>query len=191
MVQALRKDRWVLLVRGAIAILFGILAILNPGLTLTTLALVFGVYAIIDGVMSVIMSFRSRAGNDRWWVMLVEGIISILAGIGAIVWPLITLIILIQLIAFMLVFTGIMQIVAAIRLRQEITGEFWLGLGGAISVIAGIFVFLFPIDGLVTLATVIGIYAIIFGVMLILLFFRLGSSSDNMTNTRAPGAAPG
>ena len=175
MLEALYKDRWWVLLRGILAVLFGILALVFPGLTLTTLVLLFGIYAIIDGAATIYMAFRSRTSNTRWWVLLVEGIIAVIAGIAAFVYPGMTVFVLLYVIAFSAILTGIMEIIAAIQLREQIKGEFWLGLGGVISILAGIALILFPGAGALTVAWLIGIYAILFGVMLILLFFRLNS----------------
>jgi uncharacterized membrane protein HdeD (DUF308 family) len=179
---------WVFLLRGIVSALFGLAALLMPGLTLLTLVLVFGIYAIVDGVAAVFSSFNSRNTDDRWWIGLLEGIVSIIAGIAALIIPGIATLTLLIVIAVWAVLTGIMQIVAAIRLRREIDNEFWLGLSGVLSLIFGIYVFLFPGAGALAVAWLIGVYAIMFGIFFIALAFRLRSRHEG-TNQPTQAAA--
>jgi uncharacterized membrane protein HdeD (DUF308 family) len=110
------------------------------------------------------------------------------AGIATFIWPAITALILLYIIAAWAIITGIFEIIAAIQLRKEITGEFWLGLSGLLSIVFGVFLFLFPGEGILTLLWLLGIYAIIFGVFLLMLGFRLRgqSGSTSSTSTRKP-----
>jgi uncharacterized membrane protein HdeD (DUF308 family) len=177
-----------LLVRGIAAILLGIAAFLAPGMTLEVLIIVLAAYFLVDGVFAIITAIQRRTTNPRWWVMLIEGIISVIAGIGAFAYPGLTALILLNLVAFWAILTGVMQIVAAIRLREEIKGEFWLGLAGLVSVIFGILLILFPGTGILSLLWLLGSFSILSGIFLIMLAFRvrnLGSSGGNQP-TRSP-----
>jgi uncharacterized membrane protein HdeD (DUF308 family) len=163
---------WVAL-RGVLAILFGIVAFVWPGLTFLVLVIWFGAYAFVDGIFIIIAAIANRARNDRWWVLLLEGILGIVVGIITYLQPGITGTALILVIAAWAIVTGVLEVIAAIRLRQEIQGEFWLILSGVISVLAGILLFLFPDTGAIAVVWIIGAYALLFGVMLVVLALKL------------------
>jgi len=181
MLDVMARNWWVLLIRGIAAILFGIAVILVPGIALTVLVLLWGAYALVDGVFALIAGFQGRATNDRWWVTVLEGLVGIIAGILTFIWPDITAIALLYVIAAWAIITGILEIVAAIRLRKEIEGEFWLGLAGLASIIFGVLLILFPGAGILTLLWLVAIYAIAFGILEIILAFRLRGHADQPT----------
>jgi len=168
------RSWWVWLLRGIAAIVFGIIAFVSPAATLLALVIVFGIYAIFDGVLAVVTAFQIREVAKHWWVVLLEGLAGILFGIIALVYPLITAGALLLLIAFWAVVTGIMEIIAAIRLRREITNEWSLILTGIFSVILGVMLFVFPGAGLALVWT-IGLYAVFFGVLMIIFGFEVRS----------------
>lgn len=183
MLATMSKNWWLFLIRGIASIIFGLLALLMPGLTLFVLLAFFAAYAIIDGTATAFASFQSRDTDSRWVWGLLEGGIGILAGIAVLLWPNIAAITLLIVIAVWAVLTGILQIAAAIRLRKEIDNEFWLGLSGVISIIFGVYIFLFPGAGAVTLAWLIGIYAIMFGIFFVALALRLrGMNTSGQSN---------
>ena len=138
---------WTLVLRGVFAILFGIAAFLWPGLTLGALVLLFGAYAFVDGVFAIAAALVGRSGGLPWWAMLVEGLIGVAAGIATVVWPGLTALALLYMIAFWSVATGVFEIVAAIRLRKEIQGEWALVLSGVLSVLFGLILVIFPARG--------------------------------------------
>ncbi len=172
MVTSLAQNWWTFTLRGVFALLFGVLAFVAPGATLTTLVYVFGFYAILNGVLALYAAWNLRS-FDRWWVLLLEGLLGIAAGVIAFVWPGAAALAFLFIIAAWAILVGILQIVAAIRLRQEIENEWSLGLGGLASVIFGVLLMVWPRSGLVTISWIIGIYAIAFGVMLLVLGTRL------------------
>jgi uncharacterized membrane protein HdeD (DUF308 family) len=174
MLDQLASRWWLLALRGALAILFGILALVWPGVTIAALVFLFGAYAIVDGVFDLFHAFSGRplSGFDRFWLVIV-GVAGILAGLVAFVWPGITALVLLYVIAFWAIFIGVMQIFAAVRLRREIDNEWWLILGGAAAVLFGVIAIIRPGTGAVSLVWLIGIYAIIFGAALLALAFRL------------------
>jgi len=174
MLQSMARSWWVWLLRGIAAIVFGIIAFVSPAATLLALVIVFGIYAIFDGVLAVVTAFQIREVAKHWWVVLLEGLAGILFGIIALVYPLITAGALLLLIAFWAVVTGIMEIIAAIRLRREITNEWSLILTGIFSVILGVMLFVFPGAGLALVWT-IGLYAVFFGVLMIIFGFEVRS----------------
>jgi uncharacterized membrane protein HdeD (DUF308 family) len=163
----------VLLVRGGLAIVFGVLALLWPAITALVLALVFGVFALADGVSAIVHAFHHDDRPHRW-VTLAGGLLSVVAGVFALVWPGITVVALALVIGVWAIVTGVTEGVAAIRLRHQIRGALLLGIGGLISVIAGVLVLLHPLAGAFGIAFVIGIYALLYGILLVTLAGRLG-----------------
>ncbi|OQA46062.1 MAG: acid-resistance membrane protein [Chloroflexi bacterium ADurb.Bin325] len=173
MLTQLARNWWVVVLRGVIALLYGVLALVWPGLTLEVLVLFFGAYALVDGVFEIIAAFTHRGGHERWWALLLEGLISIAAGIIILLWPGLAVLMLIYVIAFWAIATGVLEIVAAIRLRKEIQGEWLLALSGIASFILGVLILIFPAAGALTITWLIGVYAILFGAMLVGLGLRL------------------
>ena len=173
MLTLLAKNWWVFLVRGLLAILFGVMAFAWPGLTLVTLVFLFGVWALVSGAFATVGAFGARARNKDWWVLLLIGLLGIAAGVLNFYRPGITAISLLWYIAFWSIFTGVMEFVAAVRLRKEIRGEGWLMLAGVLSVIFGVLLLAYPGAGALALITLIAAYAIVFGVILVVAAFRL------------------
>jgi len=174
---------WVLLVRGILAVLFGIIAISNVQATALILFIWFVFYAISDGILNVYMSFMHRHDTHRWWLGFVTGMISILFGLAAFVWPQLTALLLLIFIAVRAIIEGISMVVTAIQVRQEVKGEWLLILGGIIALIFGIWMLFHPVIGGLALLWVIGIYALVFGVILIIQAFRM-----RRLGTTAPAA---
>ncbi|HEX2181496.1 MAG TPA: HdeD family acid-resistance protein [Rubrobacteraceae bacterium] len=169
---------WALALRGVIAILFGLAALLRPGMALVALILLFGAYALVDGIFAVVGVFGgTRSGTPRW-LLLLEGVISILAGIIALIFPGLTAVALLYLVVAWAIVTGLVQIATAIRLRQEITGEWALILGGVLSVIFGLLLAVLPGVGILSLIWLIGAYAVVFGILLLITAFRVRGRDD-------------
>ncbi|HET8630298.1 MAG TPA: DUF308 domain-containing protein [Thermomicrobiales bacterium] len=173
MLEALTRHWWVLAIRGAIAVIFGICALLWPALTLLVLVALFGAYALVDGVFAVIAGLRAVGRARNWWVLLLEGLLGIALGLLTFFWPSITALVLLIFIAVWAILTGIMELVAAIELRREIAGEWLLGLGGVLSVLWGALLFARPGAGALAIAWLIGAFAILFVLSLLALAFRL------------------
>jgi uncharacterized membrane protein HdeD (DUF308 family) len=172
MLHTLAKNWWALALRGVAAVLFGLLTLFVPGITLVTLVLLFGAYVLADGVFNVIAFFREAAHH---WALLVEGVIGIIAGILTFSWPAITAIVLLYLIAFWAIFTGVFEIVAGIRVRKAIANEWLLLLMGVLSLLFGVAILFAPGVGALAIVLWIGAYALIFGIILLVLAFRLRS----------------
>ncbi len=177
--QAIRNYRWMLLFRGLLAVLFGIGAIAWPGITLTALVYVFGAYALIDGVVEVVTAAR-HAKDQGWGLLLVEGIVSALAGVVAFASPGITALVFLYLLAAWAVVTGIIEIVAAFSLPLGASREWLLGLAGLASILFGILIAIQPSSGLLTVVWLIGIYAIVFGALLIVRYFQTRSLASHL-----------
>jgi len=175
MTTYLSRNWWILALRGLAAVIFGILAFVWPGVTVTILVLFFGAYALWDGIFALIGAFRTR--SERRWPLILEGVAGIAAGLFTFFWPDAATLALLLIIGAWAVITGIFEIVAAIRLREEIEGEWFLMLSGLLSVVFGIALVLWPAAGVLALTWMIATYAILFGILLIVLGFRLRSSS--------------
>jgi len=172
---ALSRNWWAIAIRGAAAIIFGILTFVMPGITLAALILLFGAYAVVDGIFALVAAARGRAGagGTPRSALVLEGIVSLAAGIVAFVWPGLTALALVYLIALWALVTGVLEIVAAVRLRREIENEWWLGLSGGLSILFGVLLMLAPGVGALAFIFLIGAYAIVFGALLLGLAFRL------------------
>jgi uncharacterized membrane protein HdeD (DUF308 family) len=173
MLLVLTRNWWALVLRGIIAILFGVMAFAWPGLTLGALVLLFGAYAFVDGAFAIAAALIGRTGGVPWWAMLLEGVIGLAAGFATVSWPGLTALTVLYLIAGWAIGTGVFQVVAAIRLRREIEGEWVLALSGILSVLVGVWMILMPGAGALALVWYIGAYAIASGVLLITLGLRL------------------
>lgn len=173
LVDLLSKNWWMILIRGGAALIFGLLTWFYPFISILIMVMFFGVYALIDGVLGVVIAINGRRTHQDWWLMLIWGMVSILAGIMTFFVPGITWLVLITFIAIWLLVSGILQIIVAIRLRKSISGEGWMIVAGMLSVLVGIILLVNPVQGGIALTWVIGVYAALFGVMNIALAFRL------------------
>ncbi len=172
----LERNWWVLLVRGIAAIVFGIAAFAWPAPTIAILVMLFGAYVLVDGVFGVVEAIRYRNRMDRWWVWLLEGALGIVVGALMLFMPGVTAYFLLMFIAFWAIFGGILRIVAAIQLRRAISGEWLLGLGGALSILFGVLLIAMPGAGILSLLWLIAIWAVLLGVVFIFLGLRLRKS---------------
>jgi uncharacterized membrane protein HdeD (DUF308 family) len=186
MVSALSRAWWLVLIRGLLAIVFGIAAFVWPGITLLVLVAFFGAYMFVDGVVALVAAIQFRHERERWPALLLEAVIGIVIGVVTFLVPGITALAWIYTIAAWAIVTGILEIVAAIRLRRAIANEWFLLLSGALSIVLGVVLALLPLAGLIAWVWVIGAYAVIFGALLIGLAFRLRSAG---TSTVSAGTA--
>jgi len=171
--DVLTRHWWAIALRGLAAIIFGILAFAMPGVTLAVLVLLFGAYALVDGIFNIVAAVSGRSGQQSWWMVLLEGLVSVAAGLVTFFMPGLTALTLVYVISAWAIITGVLEIVAAIRLRKEITNEWWLALSGVLSIVFGVLVAAFPGAGALALVFWIGAYAVVFGAMLVALGFRL------------------
>ncbi len=183
-VQTVRRNWWLLVLRGVFAIIFGLIALFYPSIALYALIIVFGVYAIIDGIAAVVIAIQERGSLSRWGWVLFEGIISILAGIVAFVYPGLTALVFLYIVAIYAILTGILEIVAAFVIRGFAAQEWALGIAGVLSIIFGILLFVIrPGAGILTLLWLVGIYAIVFGILFIVRAFQMRSLASSVTTT--------
>ena len=181
MLNLMAQNWWALALRGLVAVLFGIAAFIWPGITLWALVMLFGAYALVDGTFALVAAFTRSVDRQRWWALLFEGIAGIGIGILTFIWPKLTAIGLLYLIAFWAILTGVFEIITAIRLRREITGEWLMALIGALSIVFGVLLVAHPVAGALSVVWMIGAFVLAMGVLMIALAFRLRS-------LRTPGA---
>ncbi len=173
MLHALAKAWWLVLLRGLLSIVFGVLAFVWPAITLFALVIMYGAFAFADGVLALIGAFTGRLKPlPVWWLVLV-GLAGIAAGVVTLLWPGITAVVLVMFIGAWALVHGIFEIFGAIRLRKEIDNEWWLILSGVVSVIFGLIVLLAPGAGALGLIWAIAAYSIVFGITWVMLAFRL------------------
>jgi uncharacterized membrane protein HdeD (DUF308 family) len=185
MTLLLAESWWSLVLRGFLAVILGVVAFAIPGITIGALVIVFGAYALTDGIVAIIGAYRASKAHERWGILLAEGLAGIAAAGVTIMWPGITALTLVLLIGAWAFVTGIFEIVAAIKLRKYISGEWLLLLSGIASVVFGLLVVILPLVGAIAIALCIGIYAVIFGVIMISLGLRLRM----LANTENAGAS--
>ncbi|WP_201863024.1 HdeD family acid-resistance protein [Microvirga soli] len=180
----LAQNWWALALRGVFAIIFALTAFFMPGATLLSLVWVFAAYMLVDGVFGIVSGIRAASNNQRWGLLILGGILNILVGIIAFVMPGLTVLFFVTLMAVWSLITGILTIVAAFKLNPTY-GRGWLIFSGIVSVLFGIALLLGPIVGAVVLTWWLGAYALVFGISLIALAFKLKGHKDDTV-----GAAP-
>ena len=169
---ALARNWWAVGLRGLAGIAFGLIALLSPDLTLASLVLLFAVYMVVDGIFAIIAAVRAARGGERWGLLVLEGIADFVAGAIAFFWPLITVLAFVYLLGSWAIVSGVLMWSAAFRLNLT-HGRWLMGLGGAVSVCWGVLLLTLPFTGAIVLTWWIGAYALVFGVALLALAYRL------------------
>ena len=181
MAVVLAMNWWAMALRGIVAILFAALTFFTPGITIAFLVFLFGGYALVDGILAIISAVRAVHGHRRWGSFLLEGVVGIAFGLFTFFVPGLTLLFLIYLVGAWAIVTGALEIAAAVRLRQHIAGEWLLGLMGVVSILFGVAIYAAPVAGAVVIAWWIGAYALVFGILLLTLAFRLRAHRERLT----------
>jgi uncharacterized membrane protein HdeD (DUF308 family) len=189
MLEMISRRWWVMMLRGVAAIILGFLAMAMPEITLLWLVALFAVFSIIDGVFGLVLGFRGESDGTVWWTMVILGALAIAAGIIAIVWPGLTLIVLVTIIAASAIVRGTFEIYAAIRLRHEIEDEWILAFSGLMSVLFGCLIMWRPGAGLIAIALLIGAYMMALGIFGVALSLRLRSMNQALGTTGTRAAA--
>jgi len=180
--QKITAHWWLFLIRGIIAILFGITAFAYPAITAVIFVFLFAGYVAADGILTLVSAVRfSHPDSGRWWWMLIQGVLGIAIGVITILYPYVTAFALGILVAVWAIATGLTEIAAAWRLRKDIPNEIFLIVVGVLSVLVGIYLSIFPAVALLTLVWVVAFYAILAGILLIALAFRLRSHKSTLT----------
>jgi uncharacterized membrane protein HdeD (DUF308 family) len=174
----LAQNWWAVALRGVFAIVFGLIALFMPGVTMLSLVLFFSAYMLVDGVFSIVSAVRAASNHQRWGLLVLEGIVDIAVGVIAFAWPGLTVIFFVTLVAVWSLITGVLEIVAAFKLNPAF-GRGWLIFSGIVSVLFGIALLVGPLVGAVVLTWWIGAYALVFGITLLALAFKLKSRKDN------------
>lgn len=178
MLKMLFKNWWMILLKGTLLIIFGILAFLRPGITMTSLVIWFAAFMIADGVISLAAVISNWNSREDKWLLVAEGALGLLLGILIFRRPGVFEVFIAYLIGFWAIFSGISKIAMAIQLRKEMEGEGWLVLSGIISIIFGIIIYAQPIAGIATLMWIAGTFAILVGILMIFLSLKLRRSGD-------------
>jgi uncharacterized membrane protein HdeD (DUF308 family) len=185
--EVLAESWWAVGVRGIFGILFGLICLLTPGLAVQVFVILFAAYMLVDGVFAIIAGIKAARNGERWGLLILEGIVDLAAGLVAVLWPAITLVALIWIVAIWAVVSGALMLGAAFTLNLD-HGRWWLALGGIASVIFGILLVIEPLIGAVVLTMWIGAYALVFGIFLLILAFQLHSKQEER-GRKAPAAA--
>jgi uncharacterized membrane protein HdeD (DUF308 family) len=185
--KQLAQHWWVVLIRGIVAVAFGVTAYAWPGLTLGTFILFFAAFAFADGVLDIVNAVGGRKENEHWWWQLLGGGVGILFGVLTLQNPLVTTVVLLLYMAAWAVATGVVRIVLAVRLRKEIEGELWMGLSGLASVFFGLLMMARPAVGALALVWLVAVWSIAIGACLIVLAFRLRSFRPKETGAPLGG----
>jgi len=185
MLNLLARNWWLIEIRGVAAVAFGVLAFLWPGLTLVVLVTLFAAYMLIDGIALLVSLRRAEpATTGHRLTVALMGILGVAIGIATIFLPGITALALLYLVAFWAITLGATQVVAAIRLRREISGELWLVIGGIVTVLFGAYLVIFPGAGLLSLVWLVGIWAIVFGITSMVVAWRLRGVHQQILQSR-------
>ena len=187
MSEVLAQRWWAVGLRGILAIIFGLICLLTPGIAVGAFVIVFAAYMFVDGVFAIISGIRAARSGESWGLLILEGVVDLGAGVVAILWPAITLVALVWIVAIWAILSGALMLAAAFSLNLDY-GRWWLALGGIASIIFGILLIIEPLIGAVVLTLWIGAYAVVFGVLLLVLGFQLNSKREAQLR-RAPAAA--
>jgi uncharacterized membrane protein HdeD (DUF308 family) len=175
---------WLVLLRGIFMVIFGLIALVSPGIALLTLVWLFGFYAILDGVAAIMIGIRTR-GEPHWVWTIVQGVVSVLAGVIALIWPGLTALALLFVVAFWAIVLGIGEIGGAFASRRRRSTSWgWTLAAGILNVIFGILLLIWPASGILTLVWLVGIFTLVGGLALIVLAFRVRSvatSADDVS----------
>ena len=164
---------WLVALRGVIAIIFGLFAFFYPGVTLVVLIAFFGAYMFVDGIVALVQAIRFRHEREQWPSLLIEAILGIAAGVAIYFWPAIAALAWVFTIAAWAFVTGVLEVIAAVKLRQFFPREIFLALSGIVSILLAIGFAVLPLVGLLAAVWMTGAYAIVFGVMLLSLALRV------------------
>lgn len=186
--ETLVQNWWLFLLRGILGIGFGFIALFFPGPTMLSLVIVFSAYMLVDGVAGIISAMRTIRRKDRWGLLLFEGLLNIAVGIVAFLWPGITVLAFVLLVAAWAIVTGVLMTAAGFRLKMS-HGRWWLVLGGLVSIVYGALLVATPLVGAIVLTWWMGAYALVFGVALIVFSFKLRSRQQEQVSRTAVGTA--
>jgi uncharacterized membrane protein HdeD (DUF308 family) len=167
MLDLISRNWWAYLIRGILAILFGLVIWTRPLAGTGFLVWLFGIFVFVEGIFAVVAAFGGRKGNPNWWAVFIQGLVGILIGIVMFTNPLMTAVFFVRLLGLWAIIVGVFRIVGALRLRTEVAGEWMHVVGGIITVLLGIIVIAWPAGGVLAFAWLIGLFAVLIGAFLI------------------------
>ena len=185
--EVLADSWWAVGLRGIMGILFGLICLLTPGIAVEVFVILFAAYMLVDGVFAIASGIKAARNGERWGLLILEGIVDLAAGAVAVLWPAITLVALIWLVAVWAIVSGALMLGAAFTLKLD-HGRWWLALGGIASLIFGILLVIEPLIGAVVLTLWIGAYALVFGIFLLILAFQLHAKKEEREHKAPAGA---
>jgi uncharacterized membrane protein HdeD (DUF308 family) len=170
-----RRYWWLFLIRGLFGLALGVVAVLLPGATLAVAVIFIGAYLIVDGIVAIAKAVQVMRADAHWWVLLLEGILSLAVGVAIFTWPGLSILSLAYLVGYWAIITGVLAIGTGFRLHTHVPNEWLYALFGIISVIFGCYVLFAPATGLVYIVLMISIYGFVVGFTMIALAFRARS----------------
>jgi len=187
LMDVLVRNWWAFVLRGVAAVLFGILALAVPGVTMLALVLVFAAYAIADGLLAITAAIRAAKSHERWGLLTLEGLVNVLAGVVAVGWPGLTVVFFVALVAVWALLTGGLLLAAGLKVDAGY-GGWWMILGAVASILLGAALLMAPLLGGLVLTTWIGAYALVFGAAMLILAIRLRSKFNPLKSGFLPSA---
>ena len=184
----LARNWWAVALRGLFAIMFATIALITPAAAMLSLVLVFAFYMLVDGIFAIVSAVRAARGHGRWGLLLLQGLVSLAAAAAATLLPGVAMITFVFLVAAWMIVSGVLAVAAAVRLRRD-HGRWWMGFGGTLSMIAGVLLAAAPLLGALVLTWWIAAYALIYGVTLLMLAFRLRPHREDAAHDLSPHPA--
>ena len=181
--EALARNWWLIALRGVLGVIFGVIALVMPVATILALVLLFSAYMVVDGAIAIYAAIRAARKQEGWGFLLVQGIASLAAAAIAFMWPGLTVVAFVLLIAAWSIVSGCLMLAAAMRTEQA---RWWLVLGGAAALLYGILMIVAPLSGAVVLTWWLGAFALVFGAALIILSLKLRSRYSGRPAVAAP-----
>jgi len=172
LMSVLARNWWAFVLRGALAVLFGILAFLAPGATMLSLVLLFAAYTLVDGIFAIASAVMAARAQERWGLLVLEGVVDIAVAAIAVLWPGLTVVVFVLLVAGWALLTGVLLLAASFKVDAD-HGRWWMALGGVVSILYGAALVIAPLIGALVLTWWIGAYALVFGIAMLVLAFRL------------------
>ena len=179
LISVLVRNWWAFVIRGVLAVLFGIVALFLPGAAMLSLVLLFSIYALVDGIFAIASAVRAAQRHERWGLLILEGVVDILAAVAAASWPGLTVVVFVFLVAAWALLTCGLMLAAAFKVDAD-HGRWWMVLGGAVSVLYGAALVIAPLVGALVLTWWIGAYALVFGIAMLVLAFRLRAKARHL-----------